>query len=339
MSQDVLLDINDLAVDFFAYHSHIQALRGIDLTLLPGQFHALVGESGTGKTLTAFTVLRLLPDSARITRGSVEFQDHNLLSMSDDVLRNLQGREISMIFQNPAKYLNPSMKASHQIMESLRHHLGYSDKAAFEETRKLFEKTGLPSDYATLARYPHEFSAGMQQRLMIAMAIACTPSLLIADDPGAALDAEIQCRIIELLKEIRSASGMAILYATRNISMAKYAADYVSIMYAGKIIESAPRDMLFSRPMHPYTSLLIASVPGRDRRGTRLQGIPGPLPKPDDLPSGCTFHPRCPIAQKECRETVPPLVRPTPSHRCACFHPGRMGEQQPQAATNMETKI
>ncbi|MDR3200334.1 MAG: ABC transporter ATP-binding protein, partial [Spirochaetales bacterium] len=258
MSQDVLLDIKDLAVEFSAHGARLQALRGIDLTLLPGQFHALVGESGAGKTVTAFTILRLLPDSARVVRGSLLFQDHDLLSMSGDVLRNLRGREISMIFQEPSKYLNPSMRASHQVMESVRFHLGYSDKAAYEHTRDLFVKVGLPADRAALARYPHEFSGGMRQRLMIAMAIACTPSLLIADEPTTALDVGTQRQIIGLLQKIRRESGMALLYVTHNISVVKYAADYISIMYAGKIIESAPKDILFAQPMHPYTRLLLA---------------------------------------------------------------------------------
>ncbi|MDR1179897.1 MAG: ATP-binding cassette domain-containing protein, partial [Spirochaetales bacterium] len=327
MSQDVLLDIKDLAVEFLAHSSRIQALRGIDLTLLPGQFHALVGESGAGKTVTACTVLRLLPESARIVRGSVVFQDHNLLSMSGDVLRNLRGREISMIFQQPSKYLNPSMKASQQIMESLRYHLGYSDSAAYGAARELFEKVGLPARREDMARYPHEFSGGMRQRLMIAMAVACTPSLLIADEPTTALDVGTQLQIINLLQDIRRASGMAILYVTHNIGIVKYAADYISIIYAGKIIESAPRELLFSEPMHPYTRLLLASAPGRDKRGTRLRGVPGSVPRPDDIPAGCAFHPRCPIAQKECQETPPPFVRLKTPHRCACFYPGRMGEE------------
>jgi peptide/nickel transport system ATP-binding protein/oligopeptide transport system ATP-binding protein len=330
--QDVLLDIKDLAVEFRAHSSRIQALRGIDLTLLPKQFHALVGESGAGKTVTAFTTLRILPESARVVRGSVTFQDHDLLSMSSDVLRNLQGREISMIFQEPAKYLNPSMKASHQVMESMRCHLGYSDKAAYEETRRLFEQVGLPSDRAALARYPHEFSGGMKQRLMIAMAIACRPSLLIADEPTTALDVGTQLQIIKLLQDIRAASEMAILYVTHNIGVVKYAADYISIIYAGKIIESAPTELLFSEPMHPYTQLLLASIPGRHKRGTRLEGVPGNVPRPGDIPPGCAFHPRCPIAQPECREMVPPFVRLKTPHRCACFYPGRMGCRGPRAA-------
>jgi oligopeptide/dipeptide ABC transporter ATP-binding protein len=321
MSQDVLLDIKDLAVEFSVHGARVEALRGMDITLLSGQFHALVGESGAGKTVTAFTVMRLLPPSARVVRGSVLFQGHDLLSLPGDLLRNLRGREISMIFQEPAKYLNPSLRAGRQVMESIRVHLGYSDKAAYEHTREFFAKVGLPSDRAALARYPHEFSGGMRQRLMIAMAVACTPSLLIADEPTTALDAGTQRQIIGLLREIRSGSGMAILYVTHDIGIVKYAADYISIIYAGKIIESAPKDAFFSEPLHPYSRLLLASVPGREKRGVRLQGVPGSSPRADDIPSGCAFHPRCPLAQPECRETVPPLVRVKSAHRCACFYP------------------
>jgi oligopeptide/dipeptide ABC transporter ATP-binding protein len=323
MSQDVLLDIKDLAVEFSVHHRRIQALRGMDITLLPGQFHALVGESGAGKTVTAFTVLRLLPPTASVTRGSVLFQEHDLLTMSENVLRNLRGREISMIFQEPAKYLNPSMRASAQVMESVRFHLGYSDKAAAAHTKELFERVGLPADKATLERYPHEFSGGMKQRLMIAMAIACTPSLLIADEPTTAQDVRVQRQIIELLQEIRRQSHMALLYVTHDIGIVKYAADYVSIIYAGKIIESAPRDILFAGPLHPYTRLLLASIPSRAKKGKRLQGVPGAIPQPDDIPQGCAFHPRCPLAREDCRQTVPSLMRVKPAHRCACFFPGK----------------
>jgi oligopeptide/dipeptide ABC transporter ATP-binding protein len=327
VGQDVLLDIKDLAVEFSAHRSRIQALRGVDITLLAGQFHALVGESGAGKTVTAFTVLRLLPPEAGVVRGSVLFQGHELLTMPEDVLRNLRGREISMIFQEPSKYLNPSMRAGRQVMESATFHLGYSDKAAREYTEELFARVGLPADDETFRRYPHEFSGGMRQRLMIAMAVACSPSLLIADEPTTAQDVGVQRQIIELLQDIRAASRTAILYVTHDIGLVKYAADYVSIIYAGKIIESAPRDILFSEPLHPYTRLLLASIPGRDKRGRRLQGVPGASPRPDDIPSGCAFHPRCPLALaqslKECRETVPPLIRLKSAHRCACFFSGK----------------
>ncbi|MDR1933234.1 MAG: ABC transporter ATP-binding protein [Spirochaetales bacterium] len=324
MSQDVLLDIKDLAVEFSARRGRFQALRGIDLTLLPGQFHALVGESGAGKTVTAFTILRLLPDSARVVQGCVSFQHHDLLSMSGDVLCNVRGREISMIFQESAKYLNPSMRADRQIMESVRFHLGYSDKAAWEYTRDLFAKVGLPPDRETLARCPLEFSGGMRQRLMIAMAIACTPLLLIADEPATALNAGTQKQITGLLRKIRLESGMALLYMTHNIGLVRYSADYISIIYAGKIIESAPADILFEEPLHPYTRLLLACIPGWNKRGRRLGEIRGASPGPGDIPPGCAFHPRCPLAQPNCRETVPPLVRMKKApHRCACFYPGK----------------
>jgi oligopeptide/dipeptide ABC transporter ATP-binding protein len=174
-----------------------------------------------------------------------------------------------------------------------------------------------------MARYPHEFSGGMRQRLMIAMAVACAPSLLIADEPTTALDVGVQRQIINLLQEIRRDSRTAILYVTHDIGIVKYAADYISIIYAGKIIESAPKDVLFAEPLHPYTRLLLASIPSRDKRGRRLQGVPGTIPRPDDIPPGCAFHPRCPLAQPNCRETVPPLVRMKTPHRCACFFPGK----------------
>ncbi len=323
MAGDVLMEINDLAVEFSAHRRKIHAVRGLDLTVLPGQFHALVGESGAGKTVTSFTILRLLPSSATVTRGTILFQEHDLLQLSEDLMRNLRGREISMIFQEPSKYLNPSMKASSQVMEGIRFHLGYSEKAAYEKTRELFQRVGLESDHAAMSRYPHEFSGGMRQRLMIAMAVACNPSLLIADEPTTALDVGVQRQIINLLQELRSDTNMAILYVTHDIGVVKYAADYMSIIYTGKIVESAPKDMLFANPQHPYTRLLLASIPSRDKRGSRLQGVPGTIPDPENIPSGCSFHTRCPIAQPVCAETVPPLVKVESAHRCACFFPGK----------------
>ncbi len=323
MTGNVLLEINDLAVEFFSHRRKIHAVRGLDLTVLPGQFHALVGESGAGKTVTSFTILRLLPPSAAVTRGSVVFQDHNLLTLSEDLMRNLRGREISMIFQEPSKYLNPSMKAADQVIEGIRFHLGYSEKAAYQWTRELFQRVGLDGGRTAMSRYPHEFSGGMRQRLMIAMAVACNPSLLIADEPTTALDVGVQRQIINLLQELRGEKNMAILYVTHDIGVVRYAADYVSVIYTGRIVESSPKDLLFANPRHPYTRLLLESIPSRDKRGSRLQGVPGSIPNPENSPPGCSFHPRCPIAQPICAETLPPMVKIESAHRCACFFPGK----------------
>lgn len=323
MTGKVLLDINDLAVEFSSHRRRVHAVRGLDLTVLPGQFHALVGESGAGKTVTAFTILRLLPATATISRGRVNFQDHDLLKLSEDLMRNLRGREISMIFQEPSKYLNPSIKASAQVMESIRFHLGYSEKAAYEKARELFQLVGLGGKRAAMSRYPHEFSGGMRQRLMIAIAVACNPSLLIADEPTTALDVGVQRQILNLLQKFQNENRMAILYVTHDIGVVKYAADHISVIYTGRIVESAPKDVLFARPQHPYTRLLLESIPSRDKRGSRLQGVPGTIPNPEHIPTGCSFHPRCPIAQPVCTETLPPMVKIESGHRCACFFPGK----------------
>jgi len=323
MGTEVLLEIKDLAVEFTAHQRKIPAVRGIDLTILPGQFHALVGESGAGKTVTSLSILRLLPSNVSSLRGSIKFNDHDLLQLSEDVMRNLRGREISMIFQEPAKYLNPSLKAGFQAMEGIRYHMGYSERAARERVYELFEKVGLSDPELAMDRYPHEFSVGMKQRVMIAMAISCNPSLLIADEPTTSLDVGVQRQIIHLLLDLQRSSKMAILYITHDLGIVRYAADVISIMYAGKIIESAPKDVLFTTPLHPYTRLLLASIPSREKRGTRLQGIPGTVPNPEDIPPGCAFHTRCPLAQQKCKENEPPLVRIEAGHRCACFFPGK----------------
>ena len=291
MGTDVLLEIKDLAVEFSAHRRKIQAVRGVDITILPGQFHALVGESGAGKTVTSFSVMRLLPSSAKVLRGSIRFQDHDLLDLSEDLMASLRGREISMIFQEPSKYLNPSMKA--EPTDHGKHPLpsrlfgeGLLRPGPGNSSSGSACRTILPGWSVT----PHEFSGGMKQRLMIAMAIACNPSLLIADEPTTALDVGVQRQIVNLLLELRKETRMALLYVTHNIGIVRYAADYISIAYTGKIIESAPKDMLLANPLHPYTRLLLSSIPSRDKRGSRLQGVPGPVPTPENIPSGCSFH-------------------------------------------------
>ncbi|MFQ3619749.1 MAG: ABC transporter ATP-binding protein [Spirochaetales bacterium] len=323
MGSEVLLEIKDLSVEFTAHQRKIPAVRGVDLTLLPGQFHAIVGESGAGKTVTSLSILRLLPANLSSLRGTILFKEHNLLELSEEVMRDLRGREISMIFQEPAKYLNPSLRVGFQVMEAIRYHLGYSEKAARERVCELFEKVGLSDPEIAIRRYPHEFSVGMKQRVMIAMAISCNPSLLIADEPTTSLDVGVQRQIMHLLLGLQESFHMAILYITHDLGIVRYAADVISIMYAGKIIETAPKEILFASPMHPYTRLLLSSIPSREKRGTRLQGIPGTVPNPENIPEGCAFHPRCPLAQKKCTESIPPLVRVAASHRCACYFPGK----------------
>jgi peptide/nickel transport system ATP-binding protein len=324
MSVSVLLEIKDLTVGFLSQNSRIQAVRGLELSLLPGQFHALVGESGAGKTVTALSVMRLLGDFRGLQlKGNIFFKGHDLLTLEPDIMRNLRGREISMIFQEPSKYLNPSMKASRQVMECLRFHLGYSETAALEKTKELFAQVGLSDDKRTMSMYPHEFSGGMRQRVMIAMAISCSPSLLIADEPTTALDVKVQRQIMSLLLDIRHEQAMAFLYITHDLGIVRRTADFVSIIYAGKIIETSPKEHLFSNPLHPYTRLLLASTPSLEKRGQRLKGVPGTIPDPAHVPAGCSFQPRCPIAQQVCVETEPPLVRIVPGHRAACFFPGK----------------
>jgi oligopeptide/dipeptide ABC transporter ATP-binding protein len=324
MPSSVLLEINDLSVTFTTLGQRVQAVRGLELSLLPGQFHALVGESGAGKTMTALSVMRLLDDHHGLSiKGKVLYKGHDLLTLSSDIMRNLRGREISMIFQEPSKYLNPSLKASRQVMESLRFHLGYSEKAALEKTRELFAQVGLNNDRRTMLMYPHEFSGGMRQRIMIAMAISCSPSLLIADEPTTALDVKVQRQIMNLLLDIKSEHGMAFLYITHDLGIVRRSADFVSIIYAGKIVETAAKTALMGTPLHPYTRLLLSSTPGLDKRGQRLKGVPGNSPDPARVPPGCSFHPRCPLVQPGCLENEPPLMRIAPGHRCACFYPGK----------------
>ena len=307
---DALLSIRDLAVSFQGREAGgSRPLRGVDLEVGPGEVHALVGESGSGKTLTATCVLGLLPvPPARIEAGSIRFQGRELLGMAERERRKLRGRRIGMVFQEPSKYLNPSMRVGEQIVEALILHLGLSRRGAQARAAELLELVGLPGGRRILRRYPHELSGGMRQRVMIAMAVSCEPALLIADEPTTALDVTLQRQILRLLLELRDRLGMAVLFVSHDLAVVYGISERVSVIYCGKIVESGSREKVFGRPLHPYTQALLASVPEASRRGTRLAAIPGTVPDAAHVPAGCAFHPRCPLAVEKCRLEVPALL-------------------------------
>jgi oligopeptide/dipeptide ABC transporter ATP-binding protein len=307
---ETLLKITDLRVSFRGRDGgQSRALRGVDLEVAGGEVHSLVGESGSGKTLTATCVLGLLAvPPARIEGGSILFQGQELLGLPEAERRRLRGRRIGMVFQEPSKYLNPSMRIGEQIVEALVLHLGLGRRQARERTGELLELVGLTGGRRTLRRYPHELSGGMRQRVMIAMAVSCEPALLIADEPTTALDVTLQRQILRLLLELRERLGMAVLFISHDLAVVSGISERISVIYCGKIVESGTRERVFSRPLHPYTQALMASIPEASRRGTRLRAIPGTVPDASHVPAGCAFHPRCPLAVDRCREQVPPLL-------------------------------
>jgi len=314
-----LLDIHDLDVSFNQEQGMAHALRGIDLTLSFGETHALVGESGSGKTVTSMAVMGLLPTPpAKINAGKILFQGQNLLLLSETEKRRMRGKKMGMIFQEPAKYLNPAYKIGEQITETLILHLQLDRKKATAQALDFLDLVGLGKNKRVLNAYPHELSGGMKQRVMIAMAICCNPALLIADEPTTALDVTLQLQILRLIHSLKAKFSMGILFISHDLGVVKEVSDIISVIYAGKIVESATKNQLFESPRHPYTRLLLLSIPDASKRGTRLKAIPGTVPDAEHIPSGCSFHPRCPLVEDRCRHDIPQNVALEDRHVAAC---------------------
>jgi len=317
---EYLLHIQDLDVSFEQERGMAHALRGIDLRLNSGETHALVGESGSGKTVSSMCIMGLLAaPPGRVNGGEILFQGRNLLTLSEQQRRKVRGKDIGMIFQEPGKYLNPAYKIGEQITETLILHFQMDRRRAVEKALDLLGLVGLGQNRRVLNSYPHELSGGMKQRAMIAMAIACHPALLIADEPTTALDVTLQLQILRLIHRLKVKFSMGILFISHDLGVVKEIADRISVIYAGKIVETASRKQLFENPLHPYTQLLLLSIPDAAKRGTRLRAIPGNVPDAQHIPPGCSFHPRCPLAEDRCRGEMPPSVYYEDGHQAACF--------------------
>jgi peptide/nickel transport system ATP-binding protein len=322
-----LLEVSDLSVRFRTDRGPVHAVDRMSFTLQEGEVLGLVGESGCGKSVTAMSLLRLLPPSAEIS-GSARFGGHDLLRVSDARLRRIRGKEISFVFQEPMTSLNPVFTVGRQIGEVLRTHLGLSRAAARARAIELLELVRIPAARRRLAEYPHQLSGGMRQRVMIAMAVACDPKILIADEPTTALDVTIQAAILDLVRELRTRLGTSVILITHNLGVVADLADRVVVMYAGRQAEEAPVHELFAHPQHPYTIGLLRAIPrlGEEiREGgkrPRLQEIPGRVPSLAELPQHCAFAPRCPRADELTWSQVPELREVRRGHSVACFHPG-----------------
>ena len=314
-----LLDIRNLQTYFFTSNGLVKAINGLDLCVDSGETLALVGESGCGKSLTALSLLRLVPEPGRIVGGDILFAERDLLRMPIEEMRRVRGNRIGMVFQEPMTSLNPVLRIGEQVAEVLRLHQGHERAQADAQAVNLLGQVGLPAPLERARDYPHQLSGGMRQRVMIAMALACNPQLLIADEPTTALDVTIQAQILELLAAAKTARGMATLLITHDLGVVAQHADRVAIMYAGRIMESAAVDVLFADPRHPYTRGLLACVPKLGEKRRRLTPIEGTLPAPGQLPEGCPFLDRCPEAFAPCRGEVPPLIEVAPGHSVRCW--------------------
>ena len=317
---DPLLEIENLKVIFHGDRgSATHAVDGLDLTIGRGQTLGLVGESGCGKTVTALSVMGLLPKVSAEVSGRIRFDRAELLSLSDREMRNLRGDRLAMIFQEPMTSLNPSYSIGEQIAESLIRHRGLSRGEARAPTIELLRLVKIPSPEQRVDDYPHRLSGGMRQRAMIALALACDPELLIADEPTTALDVTIQAQILALMRDLKTSTGIAIILITHDLGLVAEICDHVAVMYAGEIVEYAPVDALFAAPQHPYTIGLLGSIPRLDAKAEELAAIEGMVPSMAELPAGCRFAPRCPFVRERCRQASLPLAVVGPRHRSRCI--------------------
>jgi dipeptide transport system ATP-binding protein len=314
-----LLDINDLSVTFPTPAGAFAAVDGISLSVDEGEVLGIVGESGSGKSVTMLAVMGLVPYPGRVGARRLAFAGRDLLKLSARERRHLTGKDVAMIFQEPTTSLNPSFTIGFQVAETLRLHEGMDRRAARRRTIELLERVGIPAAESRLSSYPHQLSGGMNQRVMIAMAIACNPRLLIADEPTTALDVTIQAQILDLLLTLQRERGMALVLITHNIGVVAETAHRVAVMYAGQIMEEQPADTLFAAPQHPYTEALLAALPER-AEGGRLATIPGVVPGPYDRPRGCLFSPRCAYATTY-STVVRPALRPWQGGQIRCHYP------------------
>jgi peptide/nickel transport system ATP-binding protein len=314
-----LLQVQDLATHFRLGNSILKAVDGVGFTLDAGQTLAIVGESGCGKSMTAYSLMGLVPPPGEIVSGSILFEGTDLLHMTEGGMRGVRGNRISMIFQEPMTSLNPVLTIGAQIMEVLQLHRKVPRSKARQETLRLLNQVGIPAPDERYGNYPHQLSGGMRQRVMIAMALACKPRLLIADEPTTALDVTIQAQILELVDRLQQGTGMGLILITHDLGIVAERAHHTAIMYAGKIVESAPTVELFENPLHPYTQGLLASLPQNARPGEPLPTIHGNVPNLAEEQPGCGYCPRCPIKSWDCQQETPPLKEIGSGHMVRCW--------------------
>ena len=329
-----ILSVRGLQTRIWTNRGIVRAVDGVSFDIYPGQVMGLVGESGSGKSMTALSIMRLVPDPpGRIVAGQVLLDGVDLLTLSEKEMEKFRGHKLAIAFQNPMSSLfNPTMKLGPQVMEAMEVHLGLDRGEARRRMIELFRTVGISVPERRIEQYPFEFSGGMRQRAMIALALSCGPRLLIADEPTTALDVTIQAEIVGLVKRLAHEMNMAVLWITHDLGIVAGLCDHIAVMYAGTIIEMAPRRRLFAEPLHPYTVGLMGSMPSLDGEQRRLFAIPGLPPDLARLPPGCPFYPRCPYHSDICLEEMPPLEEHASDHRAACWHTDKVRQRDTQAA-------
>ncbi len=315
-----LLDIRNLAVEFATARGRFRAVDGVDVSVEPGEILCIVGESGSGKSVSMLAAMGLIAWPGRVTAAAMRFNGSDLLSLSPRQRRRVVGKDMAMVFQEPMSSLNPCYPVGWQIAEALRTHHAVPRRKVRDRVVDLLDQVGIPAPATRLGAFPHQLSGGMNQRVMIAMAISCNPLLLIADEPTTALDVTIQKQILDLLVDLRRQRGMGLVLITHDMGVVAETAHRVQVMYAGQMVEEQPTEALFAAPRHPYTAALLAALPERAMGRARLPTIPGVVPGIDDRPQGCLFNPRCRFADEKCR-TEPPLLAGPPGRRARCHYP------------------
>jgi peptide/nickel transport system ATP-binding protein len=323
-----LLAVSDLHLEFRTSRGTISALNGIDFEVRHGEFFALVGETGCGKTVTGLSILRLLPRSARITKGEIRFDDCNLLELPVSQMQEIRGGKIAMIFQDPSSSLNPVFPIGSQILRVIRRHLKLRVQEARAQAEDMLAAVGLPDVRRVMGSYPHQLSGGQQQRVMIAMALSCRPRLLIADEPTTALDVTIQAQILRLLRDLQVQFDFSMIFITHNLGVVAQTCDRLAVLYAGRVAEVGMVRDLFSGPQHPYTRGLMHAIPRPGSRGKPMAAIPGIVPSNPGVLVGCPFAPRCELVMDRCRREVPELLDVHEGHLASCFLAGRLEDKR-----------
>lgn len=331
-----LLEVSDLRTYFHTDDGTLKAVDGISFALKRGETLGIVGESGSGKSVTNLSIIRLIPaPPGEIVSGRIVFDGQNILGLSEGDVRKIRGRRIAMIFQDPMTSLNPFLRISQQLMEMTQLHLGHTKSQAYKHAIKMLETVGIPDARRRAREYPHQFSGGMRQRVMIAMALSCKPELLIADEPSTALDVTIQAQILELIKRLKEETGTSVILITHDLGVVAGMTDHVIVMYAGKLFEQAPTRELFELPGNPYTKGLMRSVPDPTSEQGRLYQIPGQPPDLTRLPAGCPFVPRCERAEEICQREFPPLVQLNANHHSLCHFAKEVYEDSRRERANL----
>jgi oligopeptide/dipeptide ABC transporter ATP-binding protein len=321
MSAEPLIELKRLSTHYVSSRGTrvVRAVDDVSLRLNAGETLGIVGESGSGKSTLALTILRLLPTAARIVSGEIRFEGEDLVQKSEAEMRHVRGKRIAMILQDPMASLNPLFTIGDQVSESLRVHEGIGKRNAWDRARDLLKSVRIPSPETRVTQYPHEMSGGMRQRIVGAIGISCEPRLLIADEPTTSLDLTIQAQYLNLLRDLQRAHGLALIFITHNLGIVAKMCDQLAVMYAGRVVESGPVTKIFNAPEHPYTEALLASIPRMSDGRDRLTAIDGQPPDLAAMPSGCSFHPRCPRAVERCREEAPPAFTLAGSHTSRCW--------------------